>query len=102
MWVRRRELVFPQEEAKQQALQQFWGDIAAIVTVRKGGEMDVAVDQVFFDHLAPYIIGDLSPLSLYSLTPHGLRPVQDVPLRCVSGSANPFFQCPTLVMRRLL
>src|SRR5262245_18518014 len=56
MWIRRRELVFPQEEAKQQALQQLWGDIAAIVTVRKGGEMDVAVYQVFFDHLAPYII----------------------------------------------
>src|SRR5262245_21634404 len=69
MWVRRRELVFPQEEAKQQALQHFWRDIAAIIAVRKGGEMDVAVDQGFFDHLAPYIIGALASITTLPYPP---------------------------------
>jgi hypothetical protein len=61
-WVRRRQLVFPQEEAKQRASQHLWRNVAAVVAVRQRGQVNMAVDQGFAGHHAPLIIGDISLL----------------------------------------
>ena len=45
--MRRREILFPQEKPKERATQKFWRDEATIVSVRQGGQMDMAVDQGF-------------------------------------------------------
>jgi len=64
--------VFPQKEAKERASQHLRRDVATIVAVRKRGKVDVTIDQGFFDHHAPLVIGDTSLLSPHPLplTPH--------------------------------
>src|SRR5687767_9607711 len=65
LWVRGRQFVLPQKEAKQRTLQHLRRDVAAVVAVRQSCQMYVTVDQGFFDHRAPLIIGDISLLSPY-------------------------------------
>ena len=49
-WVRRRQWVFPQEEAKEWASQHLWRNVAAVVAVRQRGQMHVAIDKQFGRH----------------------------------------------------
>jgi hypothetical protein len=58
-WIRWRQLVFPQEEAKQRTLEHLRRDVTAVVAVGQRGQMHVAVDQGFISHWST-VIGQLS------------------------------------------
>src|SRR5512146_1770806 len=56
----RREFVFPQQETEQRALEQLRRDVAAVVPVRQGGKVHMAIDQSFAERHASNVIGQSS------------------------------------------
>src|SRR5713101_9059807 len=49
-WVRRRQWVFPHEEAKERASQHLRRNVAAVISVRQRSQMHVAIDKQFGRH----------------------------------------------------